>query len=521
MDWTKPLSIKPRKLWFRPGTSAWLASHHASMMLRQVQRGREGVSPLGWVGFTLILLLVILPLSTATYFAFAHGGDSVLRPAKLLASGLLLLFFVTGISTSLMISIDIYTNKGDLDLLLTSPIDPKHIVSARLLASAWKDFTLYGMIALTALLGPILFISPKYLWFIPASIGLALTISSVAYCLAQWIIIGFGPNLGKKIVKTAGSLIALIWVLFVFYQKSLFTSILEKSANKTEFPALEKLSFFGGAFVGEFYPALILFAIGMISFLIARKFASLSFAKVNAKIAGAVEIEKPANAKLKIRPFISGFWQNLIFKEWRVMLRDPMTYIQAIAPLIGILPAMLNGFQNSDGSFKFSPEVYPMVSTMIAGQLVLALSWVAVSLEDASDLLVTSPQNPMDIIKAKIVAVTTPGFAIIILFAFLSLFASVLASLCTLFFGTLSITSSALIEFLRPRPTKRVKLSQKPDRSIISVFLSLALSFCWAIAADLATKGKIWFLLPFGIAIIVLFLAIITAPKFKLGKRTA
>lgn len=513
MHWAKK-EPKARKLLFKPGSSLWLAHHNVSMAFRRVQRGHDGLSVWGIIGLVALALITIVPLGIGSYLGIKSFGVGADKYISYVASAMMLLFLITGISTSLMAMVENYTDRGDLDLLLTSPMRIENIVSARLYASVWRDFSLYFLISFALLFLPGILINTKYFWFLPAIMGFSLLLSSTAFLIGQSILQFFGPRKGRKITRILGGAISLGWIVFLIFQKPIIAKMASKNSAFNELE-IEKLTWFGRAFSGDWVPSLTLLFIGLALFIIVRATSAHSFAKIAAQLMGSPEDGHNSAKSAKSFKFKTKMPQSLIFKEWRVMRRDPMTYIQAFAPLIGLLPAMMQGFQTPDGRFVFSPSVYPAISTVAAGQIVLAIAWVAVSLEDANDLLSVSPQSPRNLILAKAFSVMVPGLLIIGTFSLLCLFQSLYLALICFGFGLISIFSSAIIEFLRPRPTKRVKLTQRPDRSMITVFVSLGLSLSWGLGANLAAKGKTLWWIPTLIGIVVLSIAIFTSPKLK------
>lgn len=513
MDWAKK-EPKPRKLCFRPGSSFWLAHHNVSMSFRRVQRGHEGLSVGGIIGALILAIIIIVPLAITTYMGIKSLDARADALIANFASGIMLFFFITGVSTTMMAMVENYTDRGDLDLLLTSPMRVENIVAAKLYSSVWRDFALYFLICVSLFTLPIILIDFKYLWFIPAAIGFSLILSSFSFSTGQLILQVFGAAKGRKITRTIGAFLSISWIIFLIFQRPIITKIIASNPQLSGLE-IEKYTWIGRAFAGDYAPALLLLALGVASFALARRSAASGFAKIAAQLMGSPE-EELSNAKQKDAfKFSTKLPLSLISKEWRIMRRDPMTYVQAFAPMAGLLPAMMQGFMTPDGRYVFTPIVYPAIATVAAGQIVLALAWVAVSLEDASDLLNVSPQKQSEIILAKAMAVMIPGLLIILLFSLLCLFHSLwLAGICFAF-GLISIFSSAIIEFLRPRPTKRVKLTQRPDRSMISVFVSLGLSISWAIGANMLAKGEDYWWISTIVGFTILIIAIATSPKLR------
>src|SRR5437660_1797201 len=119
-------------------------------------------------------------------------------------------------------------------------------------------------------------------------------------------------------------------------------------------------------------------------------------------------------------------------KEWTLLLRDPWLLSQTLMQLLYLLPPALLLWR-SYGEGTGALVVLVPVLVMAAGQLAGGLSWLAISGEDAPDLVATAPIAARAIVRAKIEAVLG-GIAIafapfIAALAFLSVFGALASAL--------------------------------------------------------------------------------------------
>ena len=92
-------------------------------------------------------------------------------------------------------------------------------------------------------------------------------------------------------------------------------------------------------------------------------------------------------------------------KEWTLLLRDPWLASQTLMQLLYLLPPALMLWR-AFGSHSDDLVLLVPVLVMAAGQLAGGLAWLAISGEDAPDLVATAPIPASWIVRAKIEAVT-------------------------------------------------------------------------------------------------------------------
>ena len=87
-------------------------------------------------------------------------------------------------------------------------------------------------------------------------------------------------------------------------------------------------------------------------------------------------------------------------KEWRLLARDPALAFQIVLRLIYLAPIALAAFGRGRG-----PPLAPgarLLQRDVAGQLVGSFAWLAVSAEDAPDLLAVAPVGERQVERAKL-----------------------------------------------------------------------------------------------------------------------
>ena len=105
--------------------------------------------------------------------------------------------------------------------------------------------------------------------------------------------------------------------------------------------------------------------------------------------------------------------QLLRRKEWVLLLRDPWLASQSLMQLLYLIPPAIFLWR-SYGETQGALIVLAPVLTMAAGQLGGGLAWLAVSGEDAPDLIASAPITERRMILAKVQSVL---LAILLVFA--------------------------------------------------------------------------------------------------------
>src|SRR5258708_19005911 len=91
-------------------------------------------------------------------------------------------------------------------------------------------------------------------------------------------------------------------------------------------------------------------------------------------------------------------------EEWAVLRRDTWVVSQPLMEVLYLVPPAVLLWRNF-GSRTDTLLLLVPVFVMAAGQLAGGLAWLAISGEDAPDLMATAPIEPAQVVRAKIEAV--------------------------------------------------------------------------------------------------------------------
>ncbi len=199
-------------------------------------------------------------------------------------------------------------------------------------------------------------------------------------------------------------------------------------------------------------------------------------------------------------------------KEWALLRRDPWLVSQTLMQILYLLPPAVLLWVTFRGGNDAFVVLIPVV-VMAAGQLAGGLAWLAISGEDAPDLVATAPITPRRILWAKIEAVIGAialAFApMVAVLALDSPFAALICGVCVL----CAAAGATTIQLCFRVQAKRSQFRRRQTSSRIATFAEAFSSIAWAGTSALAAGGTWYALFPALIAIGILGGVKIISPK--------
>jgi ABC-2 type transport system permease protein len=199
-------------------------------------------------------------------------------------------------------------------------------------------------------------------------------------------------------------------------------------------------------------------------------------------------------------------------KEWVLLLRDPWLASQSLMQLLYLIPPGIYLWQ-SYGADQSALVVLAPVLTMAAGQLGGGLAWLAVSGEDAPDLIATAPIGTRRMITAKIQSVLAAVLLVFTPFLVAMALRSPRIALTVAVGILIAAGTSTLIQVLFRSQAKRRYFRRRQTSSRIATFAEAFSSVAWAGATALAANLSWIAAGPALIALVVLFGAWLIRPK--------
>jgi ABC-2 type transport system permease protein len=215
-------------------------------------------------------------------------------------------------------------------------------------------------------------------------------------------------------------------------------------------------------------------------------------------------------ASAKFHPKSPG--QALRRKEWLLLLRDPWLMSQSLMQLLYLLPPF---FLLSRMFYEEGPGTALLVPVLImaAGQLAGGLAWLAISGEDAPDLIASAPVTATRVWRAKAEAVAG-GIAIVFgpIVLVLAIIDPVLGLITVCGIGVAGI-SATMIQFWFRAQVKRSLFRRRHVSSRIATFAEALSSIIWAGAGGVAVVSPWLAISPGAVALAVLAGAWMLSPR--------
>jgi ABC-2 type transport system permease protein len=334
---------------------------------------------------------------------------------------------------------------------------------------------------------------PGWLALYPALLSAGLTGTGLGIMLAMGLFLAVGPRRARIFSQIAATTVGASVVLGI-QVVALLPDEMRASIAAIFAPPANGVGAVQGvlwtpvrAAAGDPLAILIWAAFGVGVFMLACALFGERFARAAAVSSGA-----PASAGVSASGtsrFGASASAALRLKERRVVWRDPWLMSQLLLQAAYTTPLAVilwrGGGPTGTVGVAFTPTL-----VVIAAQLASALSWIALSAEDAPDFLSAAPVSRAAIERAKIAAISQPIALILALPVAALAFASPRAGLCALLFGAGAIASSALVNLWRQGPSRRGLVLRRHSQSKLVGMMEHLVSILWAVATTTAVIGS-------------------------------
>lgn len=493
-----------------PGSLRWLVGQQVRWQWRALsRRGRGG----------LLFLLAFVVIGTAVLYFMLRGllgdlrlggplPDAALGPALLAQTFL----FTLMVSAAVRASLEALFTRGDLDLLLHSPLPARTVLAARALGVA-----LSGAAGGALLLGPVLLV----LLTLGAWRGLGLLGWWAAAALGSasaglWLTLGLVRVLGVRRARVVASVVGALvgGSLFLASQWRTVTgqdaaglpaALLGFAPGVGGWPGREAALWWPArAMWLEPGPLLAVLLLSAGAFVLTVLALTRQFTLgVQEGTPQAVRRAGPGRAGLRF----AGGPRATLLKEWRLLLRDPELLSRTLLQLVYLVP-LLAAVGRDGGTGAAGGGV-----VLLTASLASALARLTLDAEDAPDLLVTAPRSPAALRREKWLAAALPAALLGLLalgvmgargvFAVHPLSAPALLALTLLGTG-----GAALTVLWRPLPVRRADaFRQREGRPLVNTLLGGGFQLALSITAYAAVRALGWGVLSLAAALALLAVA--------------
>jgi len=495
----------------RAGTLTWFAQHECRLawrdwlsMMTAGRRRRTRTVAIAIAAFAIFMHFV----------AFAMIGrfaDVAAVPDKLtlvVVTGSALLSWSLMLSQALESVTRAFYARADLDLILSSPAAARRLFSVRIAAMAFSTVAMAMLLAAPFINALVVRGGLRWLgaYGVVAAMGVTATALAVALTIALFHLIG--PRRTRLVAQIAAAVIGAVFVIglqagaILSYGTLSRIAFLESDTVMTLAPALDSFVWWPArAILGDAAALAVvlgasLLLLGSTILFFAPRFAHHAIAAAGIS-SGAVRQRRGSARFRRVSP--TGALRR---KEWTLLRRDPWLLSQTLMQVLYLVPPALLLWRNFSGGAGTLVLLSPVL-IMAAGQLAGGLAWLAISGEDAPDLIASAPVSARHVLRAKVEAVMG---AIALVFAPFVIVLSVAAPFGALVsaVGILAATASATaIQLWFRTQAKRSHFRRRQTSSRIATFAEALSSIGWAATGALAAAGT-WLALITGVMTIAI-----------------
>ena len=500
---------------FPPGSAAWLLAHEVRLGWRGMSQKKDGKTKSDASRITLIILasLAVVVIGLAGVgFGFLAGRFPLPETplVSLIVVGGAFVLFTLMLSQAINLTVQAMFERGDLDLLLSSPLKPRVILTVRAVAITVVTSVLYLGLVTPFVVTASLMGRPEWLGLFVLILALAM----VACTIGIVVTIGLFAAIGPRATRTVSQVLAGVVGGLAFAASQMWNltrapdeddpagplyDTLQRIEDSAWFAQGSPLSWPARALQGD---PVVLIGIALVA---VAGFAIVTFALAPRFAANATEAAggktKAPPSKGADKPFAEGLTRIMARKELRLLARDPQLISQVVLRLIYLLPLGFVLFRNTDSASSIAIGGAGVV--VMAGQLAGNFAWIVISAEDSPDLLGCAPIDRGAADRAKLIAALIPtlGLTAVALAAFA--FLAPLAAMVVFVGCLLSALSSGLIQIWQQKPATRKSFNQNRRGSIVIGLVEFVVQGFWAAATGMAVAGLIWAFIPAILAILI------------------
>lgn len=399
------------------------------------------------------------------------------------------------LSQALILVTDSLYQRGDLDLLLASPLPPWRILLVRMGAIALNVGLLYIALLLAVCVWMPFTGALGWLGILPATFMLALLATAIGLVVARVLFALIGPRATRVAAQVLAALIGAAFFLstqlqnFVPFEQRgeayarLLAVLVEFFGREGSMLSLPARAALGNPLALAGWMGLCIGAYGLAVWWFARRFVDNA-----AAVAGMSGLRKRDS---RTRAFRGGLVATLVRKEWRLLLRDPLTLSQVLLQIIYLLPVIFLVFRDLWGG-TLSREMVALFSSffvLISSTLASSLVWITVSAEDAPDLIAAAPAPRTLVERGKAIAAGLPVAVVMLAPAAAAALVAPMAGVWLFIGCCAAITTSSLVGIWYQQPGSRKDFRKRRGRSLGTAFGQMILTSAWAGATGLAVLG--------------------------------
>jgi ABC-2 type transport system permease protein len=449
---------------------------------------------LGMTASLVFLLRLLISRSGAPITATGISDSAIV-----ITGGIWLFLFCVSLPGAISKSALQLFDRGDMDLLLSSPISPKVVLASHLLQTALGIFVGYCLYLVPVSYVAIAFGYPQLLGIYPSFIGLSLSVSSVGILLTLWLVRRLGVKRMQTTIQVATILLSGSLYLVSQLPTMLGTNTWGVAGSQQVFQQLFGATGLLRAKSWIWFPARAAFMdipSVVLTLLVSGGMAWFTVELMHQTFLTGTQQVTTLKSSRRIASSTHHFASNstliVLLKEWRTIARSPALLTTIANQLFALAPSLILFHRMLAGNITTLAAIF---IPALGGALVLSLTQICVSAEESPSLLRSSPINQVVLCRLKLLAALIPVW-LLALPGFLLLFFRGEGWLLVLIPFLGATLCSAILGLWSYSPTPMNKIFEwRRHGQQRSVFLSLIQSFqglAWAPFGFLLSKG--WWL---------------------------
>ncbi len=501
----------------QPGTLVWFARHESRLAWRDwlammTAGGRWRKRSVAIACVILVLAMHLLAVSMVGRFAAIADPD---KTVLVVITGCALLSWSLMVSQALESVTRAFYTRSDLDLILSSPVAARKVFAVRMATMALSITAMALLLAAPFI--NVLAIGGGVRWL--AAYGAVTAFGAAAAAVALALTVALFRTIGPKRTRLIAQIVAAVigaafviglQVAAILSADSMVSSVamsryavLGSDAAVALAPDIGSVVWWPArAFLGDVGALVVVLGISLALLivtilLVARNFANHVIAATGAAQAAPLHV-RPTRAFRQASPK-----RTLRRKEWTLLRRDPWLVSQTLMQLLYLVPPALLLWRSWGTGGNVGVLIVPVL-VMAAGQLAGGLAWLAISGEDAPDLVATAPIKASQILHAKVEAVLgviAVAFApFVLVLAFISLWQAFTGAAGVL----IAAGAATAIQLWFRAQARRSHFRRRQTSSRVATFAEAFSSIAWAATAAFAAMGSWFALIPGAFGLLVL-----------------
>jgi ABC-2 type transport system permease protein len=504
----------------QPGTALWFARHEWRLAWRDwlsmMTAGRRERLPRALIAIAAFVVF----MHVVAFWMVGRYADAAPDKATLVAiSASILLSWLLMVSQAMETTTRAFYARSDLDLILSSPVAAEKLFAVRISTIALSMALM--ALPLAAPFIDVLIARGGWRWL--GAYGLIVAMGAAATALAVGLTVALFRLVGAKRTRFVAQVVAaVIGAAFVIglqvtailsYGTLSRSSVIQSQTVLTHTPGLDSIVWAparaalgdGCALAGVLALSLVL--LGAVIALVAPRFGEYA-------VTASGVVTSAARNVGSARFHTTSPRSALRRKEWMLLRRDPWLVSQTLMQMLYLIPPAVllwRSFDDGNGAYQLLVPVL----VMAAGQLAGGLSWLAISGEDAPELVATAPVPPRFVIRAKIEAVLGVIALVFAPLVVVLAFASPWHALVTAGGVIVAAGAATTIQLWFRSQAKRSQFRRRQVSSRVATFAEAFSSIGWAATAAVATVDLWLAIAPGLIALAVVAGAGIMSPRPK------